>query len=589
MLHLDVRSIAISTTVLFLSLVVIRFLCRRSYRAVPGYWAWTIADAAFFAAAVLFVFRNLSIRDAASVFAGNLLLIVGFELRHLGATRFLELPPQRLASLLPDVVGLITVGAILLQHDDPRAIQSERLAVLYAVLIFINLRTTWLLLRARAPGLTSEIRILGFVTGFTAAAALAGMVISAANLQQGHPFAYANWTAWLLVMFGLVAVVWSFLCFRLASAWIEQRRELAVEAQQKTVAQFRLLLDESPIPTAVLAPRGWIERVNRKFVEVTGYSLDEIPSEARWWDLVAPEPEKKAAARKAWHEALRLAGTHAPGEAPEVVVDLRNRPSRTLELHARRVRGRVILQLVDVSEMKAAMQAREAMVAEVSHDLKSPLSSILLRVEALMRSQADPKLTSQARAIRQSAWKMVQMIRDLLDTASLDSGRMRLKLMPTDVAKVIEAVVDNLSPLAEQRSTRIVCVLDALDDVVCDGARLARVLTNLIGNAIKFTSDGTITVRAERRAGDVLISVVDTGDGIAPEVLPRVFDRYFTTGSGQDGSGLGLHIVKGIVEAHGGRIWAASDPGKGSNFSFTLPQPPVARAQDHEATSSQLH
>jgi signal transduction histidine kinase len=216
---------------------------------------------------------------------------------------------------------------------------------------------------------------------------------------------------------------------------------------------------------------------------------------------------------------------------------------------------------------------REEIIAVVSHDLKAPVMSILLRAEALLRRRGDPSFIDRtAKSIRQSASTMDQLIHDLLDMESLDAGHLRLDLAPTDIAEVIGSVVDTVAPLASRRSTRIVCEMAPLGSVRCDKDRVARVVANLVGNAIKFTERGTITIHAEERPDDVLVSVADTGCGIARDVLPHVFDRYFTTARGQTGAGLGLYIARGIVAAHGGRLWATSDPGKGSTFSFTLPR-----------------
>jgi signal transduction histidine kinase len=489
--------------------------------------------------------------------------------------QFLGLAPGWRIALLPDLIVLL-LSVALVEQADPLAAQAVRLPLLFGLLCYIQVRTTWPLLRRNAGALTRDAKLLGIVTGIEASLTAIAVLVFIVHPLRMPLRAAGNWLAWYSFTSGITVAAWSLVSFVLAAAWIETRRAVAVEAKRKSDEQFRVLLEESPIPTVVLAPGGWIEHLNRKFVQDTGYSLEDIPDEDRWWALTCPGSEQQAAAaRKVWHEAIALAEIGGPNDAAkEVVLDFRDRPSRTIDLHARRVGDRVILQLVDVSLLKAAMQAREEMLAVVSHDLKSPLSAILLRVQTLLRSEMDPQRTRQvAQGIRQSASNMEQMIRELLDAASLESGRLRLDLAPVDLAGLIGSVAELLSPLASQHSSRITCEVAPLDDVVCDGDRLRRVLTNLVGNAVKFTDEGTITIRAGRCDDGVLVSVADTGSGIPPEVLPHVFERYFTTARGQGGTGLGLYIAKGIVQAHGGRIWATSEPGKGSTFSFVLPQP----------------
>jgi signal transduction histidine kinase len=261
-----------------------------------------------------------------------------------------------------------------------------------------------------------------------------------------------------------------------------------------------------------------------------------------------------------------------------MVMDYRDTASRTVELHLRRVDDRLVLQLVDVTEHKAAMQAREQVVAAVSHDLKSPLSAIQLRAEAALHDSQKDKLTSQLSSIRQAAATMERIIRELRDVVTLDSVGIALELEPTSIGELVESVVDLVSPVTSKRSLKLECNLGRLPEVLCDRDRLMRVLINLIDNAIRFTDQGTITIRAEAHPGEVQLSVTDTGRGISPEVLPHIFDRYFTTTPGGRGTGLGLYMAKEIIEAHGGRIWVSSEPGRGSTFSFTLPQSPVDRA-----------
>lgn len=226
--------------------------------------------------------------------------------------------------------------------------------------------------------------------------------------------------------------------------------------------------------------------------------------------------------------------------------------------------------------LQAAVRAREEMLAVVSHDLKNPLHAIGLRAQLLERD-ATEQLQAQGRAIRRSVARMQGMIRDLLDAASLDAGRFRLERDDHELRPIVEDIIDGVAPIAHDQDVRLDCHVPAGTTVWVDRDRLQQVLINLVGNAVKFTPPGgVVTIAAERAPGALLVRVTDTGVGIPPAALPRIFERYFTTETGGRGTGLGLFIAKALVEAHGGHISAASEPGKGSTFAFTLPDRQVA-------------
>jgi len=230
-----------------------------------------------------------------------------------------------------------------------------------------------------------------------------------------------------------------------------------------------------------------------------------------------------------------------------------------------------------VGEAREALRAREDLLAIVSHDLRNPLGVVLASSALLLKANLPPDKEERARrqveAIQRAGNRMNRLIRDLLDFASIQAGRLSVSKHPQDVAAMVSEVLEVTEPLAAAKSLRLDAEVAPGLAIRCDHDRVIQLFSNLIGNAIKFTPDGgSIVVRAALDAEVVRFAVVDTGPGISTDELPHVFDRYYQAQrKNRDGIGLGLTIARGIVEAHGGRIWVESEEGKGSTFFFTLP------------------
>ncbi len=226
----------------------------------------------------------------------------------------------------------------------------------------------------------------------------------------------------------------------------------------------------------------------------------------------------------------------------------------------------------------SATQLRDQVLGVVAHDLRNPLTTILMQLWALRRHSAEAERRSPkpVQVIERAAKRMNRLIQDLLDVAVMEAGQLTIDRARLSARELTVGAVDTQRPLASSSSLELRVDLDRdLPEIWGDRDRLLQVFENLIGNAIKFTkAGGCITVGAVSRDHEVIFRVTDTGSGIAPENLPHVFDRFWqATSTNRQGAGLGLPITKGIVEAHGGRIWVESTPSRGTTFSFTIPEP----------------
>ena len=248
---------------------------------------------------------------------------------------------------------------------------------------------------------------------------------------------------------------------------------------------------------------------------------------------------------------------------------------------ARDVRG-VVLTFTDMTEIRAAeaalheaVRARDEVLAVVSHDLRSPIATIVAAVELLSDVPMPlEKLGENLEIIGRAAQRSNKLIQDLLDVATIEAGRLSVRTHAVDLAQLVEELGSQMRLGADVEGIDLTVSIPAeLSLVEADRDRIHQVMSNLIGNALKFTpSGGQVTVTAEGTPGGVSVTVSDTGPGIEPEMKQHLFDRFWrghTTNL--RGAGLGLAIVKGILEAHGTGVDVETELGRGSAFSFTLP------------------
>lgn len=224
---------------------------------------------------------------------------------------------------------------------------------------------------------------------------------------------------------------------------------------------------------------------------------------------------------------------------------------------------------------RKATRQRDEVLGAVAHDLQSPLAGIALASAAVLRNVADPEAQKVISAIEREAERMNRLIRDLLDVASIEAGRLVVRRQSCDLAPLIREATELLESTFQYRGLAFqVEISEDLPPVLADRDRLSRVFSNLLSNAIKFTPrGGRVTLKATREGAAVRVSVADTGPGIPPDEHAHLFDRFACPPRlrPDGGTGLGLTIARGIVEAHGGQIGVESEVGTGSTFHFTVP------------------
>jgi two-component system phosphate regulon sensor histidine kinase PhoR len=272
---------------------------------------------------------------------------------------------------------------------------------------------------------------------------------------------------------------------------------------------------------------------------------------------------------------------------------------KTLEAHARAIRSHssegkktpvaVALAIHDVTELQRLSRARRDFVTNISHELRSPLASLQLLTDTLLNSGLDDRelALDLVNKMETQLDTLNQLAQELLDLSLIESGQAPLRMTGYPLRDIVLAQVERLLPQAERKNLSLTVDIDPKLRVLIDETMMGRVIANLIHNGIKFTEGGGVTLSARLANGVmadpegnldeawVLVSITDTGIGIPPDEISRIFERFYKVDRArnrkQSGTGLGLAIAKHIVEAHGGRIWAESNGKTGSTFYLTIP------------------
>ncbi|MFA6299290.1 MAG: ATP-binding protein [Nocardioides sp.] len=347
---------------------------------------------------------------------------------------------------------------------------------------------------------------------------------------------------------------------------------------------FRLLLDAAPDATVIVDESATIVLANAQVANVLGWSQDELVGQHI--EVLVPDKLREV------HQERRTGFLGAPMARPmgvgrnlfarhkdghEVPVEISLSPLETDSGVLVTASVRDISDRLRIEE--EATRMREEIIATVSHELRTPLTSIIGYAE-LLADLDDTELGPRARGIleviRRNAARELRLVDDLLTMASLDEERLQITLAPVDLLEVVQRVVVDHAPGARDAQIEVRFEGDSVRPVYGDFIRLVQVVENLLTNALKFTGPGgVVTMRVSDAGSMALVEVADTGAGVAPEEVPKIFQRLYrgsdAVASQAQGAGLGLPIAQKIVHAHGGRIDVTSEMGIGTVFRVHVP------------------
>lgn len=370
-------------------------------------------------------------------------------------------------------------------------------------------------------------------------------------------------------------------------------RVRAEQAVRESEAKLRRIVDSGMIGVYYWAVDGTIVDANDEFLRMLGYSRDDLraglnvkritPTEWGGIDAVKMTEVVEAGVAIPWEkEFIARDGCRVPVLVAEALLDGADRGGIAICLdvgerkRADLERERLLALEHDArAQAERAIRQREEVLAIVAHDLRDPVNTILMSATALLGiTLDDSKRTRHLNIIQRAATGMDALIRDLLDFSRIEAGAFALRREPVDVHTLLCETVELFEEHARPGGVQLTsAIAPDVSTVIGDRDRLAQALSNLLSNAIKFSSPGgSVTIDARRTDDSLVISVTDTGPGIAPEDLPYIFDRYWQADrASRAGAGLGLLIAKGIVESHGGRIDVSSEVGRGTTIRCTLP------------------
>lgn len=357
----------------------------------------------------------------------------------------------------------------------------------------------------------------------------------------------------------------------------ERRRAEAILRESEE--QLQHLVDVSPVPLAIVEQNQDISHLNRKFIELFGYTREDLPNIEDWWPLAYPDASYREALRTLWNtaavKAIEDQGEFGP---QEVRVTCKNGSVRNVVILFSSVGKKAIVIFNDVTRERDLDRLKSEFIATSAHELRTPLASVRGFTELLLTDKSfDAAQRDEFLAIVYEKTEVLEkIIDDLLDIGRIEAGRMLpLEKSPCDIRNLVEALTRSYQKEFRGRRIEFDWPEPGPGFILADSGKIGQVLENLLSNAVKFSPPASsIRVSGSTGHDQVQVLVHDEGKGMTPEQAVRVFDKFYRA-DGSDtavpGMGLGMAIAKGIVEAHGGSIQVESEPGRGTTFIFSLP------------------
>ena len=424
---------------------------------------------------------------------------------------------------------------------------------------------TWLL---GAIGLA--IVLIGLVTAHSIARRFADPIETLANAADNIGLGNFNVTLPLSSIHELNALIRR---FGLMAEALREFKNSDIEALQAEQQRLQAVLDSIDDGLLIFDPRGRLEHYNpvaQRQLDCKPSHLGELPSRLLHQEALDEQLQ------------LVLQGASMNIEADDLNITIDDE-TRTLAFSMTPisqgddpVRG-VVMVLRDVTEQRTFERVRSEFVLRASHELRTPVTGMHMAFALLQERLDFPEDAREAdlvRTVDEEMQRLLLLINDLLNFSRYQNGLQQLELAPASIDQLLEQAMHRFAPSAEEKDIRLECEIEPdLPRIALDRLQIERVLDNLLGNALRHTqTGGTVRLQAARNNEQVLLAVVDNGDGIPYGQQARVFEPFVQVGNRKGGAGLGLALCKEIVQLHGGRIGVQSQPGQGTRFYFSLPQ-----------------